>query len=118
MATLLNPATAGLPVTPVANAADATGNYVVPTGDMVIRIANGGGTPVNVVLDDPTTPTPEGTSPGAPFPDVTIAVPNAGSRYIVLNSRRRKRFTNATNGRVSWTYSATPTSVTVEVVAV
>lgn len=116
MPTQLNPATSAIPLVPVANAADATGNYVVPGSNLLaIRITNGSGVSINVTLDDPTSTTPEGV--GVTFsPDPVFPIAAAASRYIVLNRDRKTRFTNPANGRISWTYSAA-TTVTVEVVA-
>ena len=107
----------GLGVNPAPAAADATGNYIVPgtTPRVVVRINNGGGAPITVTLDDPNTATPEGAA--AINPDVAITVTNGQSRAIVLTRARLRRFLNASNGRVSWTYSGV-TSVTADAVSV
>jgi hypothetical protein len=116
MPTQLNPPASALPVVPVANVADATGNFVVPGNtNMAIRINNGSASSITVTLDDPTTPQPEGAA--AINPDAVITIAAGAARYIVLDKTRRARFINPANGRVSWTYSAA-TTVTVEVVAV
>jgi len=116
MATQLNAVASAIPGVPVSNAADATGNYVVPNSSlMVIRITNGGGSSITVTLDDPTSVAPEGT--GVTFgPDPAFSIAAAASRYIVLTHERKARFTDPATGRVNWTYSAV-TSVTVEVVS-
>lgn len=109
MATKLVPQVAGtaLLVTPTANAADATGNYVVPaeTGikSLLLRFANTGGAPVTVTLDDPTSVAPVGT--GVVFtPDVFVAVPlTNGLRSFLIPDVTR--FTDPATGRVNWTYS-------------
>jgi hypothetical protein len=113
MATQVTLVAGGLGVNPGPVAADATGNYIVPgtARRMVVRIANGGGSPITVTLDDPNTATPEGAA--AINPDAVITVTNAQSRVIVLSGARLRRFLNATNGRISWTYSGV-TTVTVE----
>lgn len=115
MPTELQPAASAIPVVPVANAADATGNYVVPGRlEMAIRITNGSGGSITVTLDDPTSVQPEGT--GVTFnPDPAFSIAAAASRYIVLTKERARRFVNPATRRVSWTYSAA-TSVTVEVI--
>lgn len=116
MPTQLTPAAAAIPTVPVGNAADATGNYVVPgAGLFAIRITNGGGASITVTLDDVASVQPEGT--GVTFsPDPVFTIAAAASRYILLTKARKARFVNPANGRVNWTYSAV-TSVTVEVVA-
>jgi len=117
MPTQLNPVADGLPVVPVANAADATGNYVVPGNtNLLIRVNNASGSSVNVTLTDPTTVTPEG--PGVTLSrNPVIPVAAAASRYILLNKARRARFIDPATGRVSFLVSLV-TSVTVEVLAV
>jgi hypothetical protein len=116
MATQLNAVASAIPAVPVANAADATGNYVVPGSSLVaIRITNGSGGSINVTLDDVTTATPEGQGVTI-SPDPVFPVAAAASRYILLDRARKSRFVHPVTGRVSWTYSAA-TSVTVEVVA-
>lgn len=117
MATQLSPAADGLPVTPSAAAADATGNYVIPGNtDLVIRVNNGSGASINVTLTDPTTPTPEG--PGVTLSrNPVIPVAAGAARYIVLNSARRARFINPATGRVDFLVSAVA-SVTIDVLTV
>lgn len=104
----------GVTVTPTANAADATGNFVVPADsrqDVAIRINNGSAGAITVTLDDVNTATPEGAQ--SFNPDVQLAVPAGAARYFVIQDTTR--FLNPANGRISWTYSAAAT-VTVEVV--
>lgn len=116
MPTQLNPVAPGLPITPVANASDVTGNYIVPDGDVVLRITNGSASSITFTLDDPTTPTPEGA--GAINPDAVFTIAASAVRYVVLNARRRRRFTNPTNGRISWTVVTAATTVLIEVIPI
>lgn len=103
----------GLVVTPTQNAADATGNYIVPTTrEVTLRFVNGAGVSQTVTLDDVVTGTPENAT--AFTPDVAIAIPAAGIRVVKLSGDRKARFLNTSNGRISWTYSAAA-SLTVEV---
>lgn len=118
MSTAVTLVPGGLGVNPAPAAADATGNYVVvPAGikRVTVRIGNGGGSPINVTMDDPTTATPEGAA--AINPDVVTAVTNAQSRHWVFSGARLARFMDPTTRRINWTYSAV-TSVTVEAVSV
>lgn len=103
----------GLVITPAPAAADVTGNYVVPTSTngVLIRIINGGGSSINVTLDDVNSVAPEG--PVEAFDaDVLVAVPAGATR--VFRVKDVSRFKDASNGRISWTYSGV-TSVTVDV---
>lgn len=117
MATAVTLVAGGLGVNPGPVAADATGNYVVVAGAkrIVIRVNNGGGSPITWTLDDPNTATPEGAA--AINPDVAITVTNGQARTVTLSGARLARFLNTTNDRVSWTYSGV-TTVTVEAVSV
>lgn len=104
----------GVTVTPTANVADATGNFVIPADsrqDLAIRITNASAGAITATLDDVSTTTPEGAQ--SFNPDVQLSVPAASSRYFLISDL--PRFVNPTNGRISWTYSAAA-SVTVEVV--
>jgi hypothetical protein len=109
-----------LAITPSANTCNAGGDYVIPSASgvtrVVLRFINAAGSSYNVVLDDPTSVTPTGAT--AWNPDVTTAVPNGAQRYLVLTTAEVLRFTDPATGRISWTYSATPTSMTCEVVGV
>lgn len=108
----------GFLVTPTANVADATGNYVIPGNanqKIGLRVTNGSAGSINVVLDDPNSLTPESAT--AFNPDATHAVAAGASRYVLLDEARIARFKNKTTNRIDWTYSAA-TSVTVEVVGV
>jgi hypothetical protein len=108
-------ATAGnLAVTPTANPADATGNYVqCALGDRItLRFANGSGSSVNVTFDDPTSAAPEGYT--GFNPDFVQPVPATnGVRTVILTPERVARFRDPATGRINWTYSAAA-SVTVE----
>ena len=121
MPTQLNPVAAALPTTPVANAADATGNYIIPgNADVLVRINNGSAVSTVVTLNDPTTPNPEGsgavTTPST-WPDVAITIAAGAARTLLFNKARRARFVNPANGRIE--FSTTPvTTVTFEVYAV
>lgn len=96
----------GLVITPTANAADATGNWVEPgtSGRVTLRFNNPTGASINVILDDVNSTTPESAT--AFNPDVTQAVPAGAARYVVLSGERKSRFPSKTTGRISWTYSA------------
>lgn len=118
MATQVTLVAGGLGVNPGAAAADATGNYITPGASdkrVVIRINNGGASPITVTLDDPNTATPEGAA--AINPDAVFTCTNGQARVITLSGARLRRFLNSSNGRVNWTYSAV-TTVTVEAVSV
>ena len=117
MATAVTVVAGGLGVNPAPAAADATGNYIV-VGSLKrvqIRINNGGGAPITVTFNEPTTATPEGAA--AINPDVATPVTNAQARSWTLSGARLRRFTNPANDRIEWTYSAV-TTVTVEAVSV
>lgn len=104
----------GIVATPTANAADATGNFVIPADsrqDIAIRITNGSASAITVTLDDVNSASPESALQFNP--DVQVSIPAAASRYILLGNT--DRFLSPSTGRVSWTYSAAA-SVTVEVV--
>jgi hypothetical protein len=108
MPTKLVPQTPGstLLVTPTANSADATGNYVKPAEvgikSLVLRFANTG-TSNTVTLDDPTSVAPVGT--GVVFtPDVFVAVPaTTGVRTFLIPDVTR--FTDPATGQLNWSYS-------------
>lgn len=73
-----------------------------------LHVKNGGGSSINVVIDDPNSQGPTGATQFNP--DLTVAVPNGSERIIgPLGSRF-----NDANGSVAVTYSGT-TSVTVAV---
>lgn len=99
----------GLVITPAVINADVTGNYIVPGSvkRVTLRFVNGAGVTQTVTLDDVITGSPESATQFNP--DVAIAIPAAGVRYVVLSGDRLARFLNKTNGRVSWTYSAVVT---------
>lgn len=109
MATKLVPQVAGttLIVTPTANAADATGNYVKPAEvgikSLLLRFANTGGASNTVTVDDPTSVAPAGA--GVVFtPDVFVAVPaTTGVRSFLIPDVTR--FVDPLTGQLNWTYS-------------
>lgn len=109
-----------LAITPSPNTCNAGGDFIVPSAAglnrYTMRFANGGGSTVNVVLDDPISTTPKGAT--AWNPDVTTPVPNGAQRYVVLGPEEVARLTDPATGRINWTYSATPTSMTNEVVGI
>lgn len=98
--------------TPVVNPAGAPStNAVSAAADQfaaqfgaryLLRFTNGSAVASNIVLDDPTSPTPTGAT--AFNPDITVAMPGvAGSvRAIIVDANR---FRDA-NGNIVWTYSA------------
>jgi hypothetical protein len=78
----------------------------VPSGGTFLVVKNGGGSPINVTIDDPLTPVPGGSAANN---DTVVAVPNAGERWIALNPQRH---VNPSTGLASITYSDV-TSVTI-----
>ncbi|WP_395691797.1 hypothetical protein [Nocardioides sp.] len=106
----------GLVQTPVAAAADATGDYCVPTDSrqrLAIRVKNGGGSAITVTLDDVNSVGPDQAQ--SFNADVQVSVPAGAERVLAITDTTR--FLSLTTGRVSWTYSAV-TSVTVDVFGV
>jgi hypothetical protein len=96
---------------PTYAAAAGGGDNFTPTsdGDYILHVKNGGGSPITVVLDDPTS-----VDPGAATtfnPDVTVSVTNAQERMIRV---RTARYRNPSTNQVAWTYSGV-TTVTVGV---
>lgn len=91
-----------LAAAPVYNAAGASDTIaVLPTTKYLIHVKNGGGAPITVTVDDPTSQSP---AQAAQFnPDVAPSVPAAGERVFVLDSTR---FRDA-NGNINITFSAT-----------
>lgn len=79
----------------------------------LIHVKNGHTSSQDVVIDDPTSDTPSGAT--AFDPDVTVSVPNAGERMILIANARR--FINTTTGEISLSYSGV-TALTLQVVQV
>lgn len=105
MATLTPKKTTLAGVDSVAVAAAGGGDQFANTGVEVLRVANGGGAPVNVTINSQT-PCNQGSDH-----DLVVAVPNGGERTI--GPFDTSRFNDA-NGNVLVTYSAV-TSLTVSV---
>jgi hypothetical protein len=99
-------------VAPAYVAAAGGGDDFTPTdttSSYFIHIKNGGGSSINIVMDDPTT-----VDPGAATafnPDVTVAVTNAQERMLRVNM---SRYLNSSSNKVAWTYSGV-TTVTIGV---
>lgn len=91
-------------------AAAAGGGDKVQAGPAVFLVVkNGGGAPITVTIDDPTSVSPAGAQ--AFNPDLSVSVTNAQERWI---GPLTDRFTNPADGLVAWTYSGV-TTVTVGV---
>lgn len=93
-------------VAPVSHAA-AAGDSFSNNGKTMVRVTNGGGSPITVTFDDPNSSLAGAT---AFNPDVGVTVTNGQSR--IIGPFVPARF-NDTNGRVQLAWSAT-TSVTWE----
>ncbi len=92
-------------VAPTANPASAGGDTVPP--DTLIRIMNGGASPITVTAVTP------GTVDGdLAIPDRTISIPNATAKYVKF---AQAVYGDPITGLVSLTYSAV-TTVTLELV--
>ena len=94
---------------PAFTAAAAGGDTLPPVGSGFLVVKNGSGVSVNV-----TVATPGNTEFGIAQPDVVVAVPAAGERYIGPLSTN---LTDPVSNGINVTYSAVA-SVTVAVVAV
>lgn len=100
--------------TPTYAAAAAGGDSVVNDqadgSRTFLHFKNTGGSPINVILDDPNSKDPGNATTFNP--DVTVAIPaTTGDKLI---GPIGLRFVDG-NGNTTWTYSATPTGVTVAV---
>jgi hypothetical protein len=96
-------------ITPTYGAAAGGGDTFAPAtaGLHFIHIKNGGGAPINLTINDPTS---QGPPSATQFnPDVVVAVTNGQERMIAIDPAR---FINPANGLVELTYSAV-TSVTI-----
>lgn len=118
--TIRTPAPGFLSLTPTAETADATGNYVIPsevTGcrGVVLRFANTGGAPVTVTFDDPNSINRKPLAANQFDPDVPVVVTNAQQRYVIIQDFTR--FVDKTTLRLNWTYSGALTG-SVEVVGI
>lgn len=116
--TIRVPAAGFMSLTPTAETADATGNYVIPsevTGcrGLVLRFDNTGGAPVTVTFDDPNSIARKPLAANQFDPDVPVIVTNAQKRYVIIQNF--SRFVDAATGRLNWTYSGALTG-SVEVV--
>lgn len=94
---------------PALVAAAGGGDTITPAdaGPHFLEVVNGGGSPITVTIDDPTS-----TDPGAASafnPDVAVSVTNGQRRLIKIDVGRYK---NPSTGLVGISYSAV-TSVTV-----
>jgi hypothetical protein len=115
MATLtpIQPVLAGTQET--APAAAAAGGDVFPAvegGSYLLRVINGGGSPITVTLNDPTSQAPGSAT--AFNPDVAVPVTNATTKSILINSSDVRRLRNPTTGNIEIAYSGV-TTVTVQV---
>jgi hypothetical protein len=115
MATLtpLVPTLAGVQeVAPVAAAGGGDVFPAVPGGEYLLRVVNGGGSPITVTLNDPNTQSPVGAT--AFNPDVAVPVTNGTTKSIKLGERDVTRLRNPTTGNIEIAYSGV-TTVTVQV---
>jgi hypothetical protein len=111
-----------VPIVPVltgtvetAPAAAAGGGDVFPAvqgASYLLRVINGGGSPITVTLDDPSTQSPPGAT--AFNPDVAIPVTNGTTKSIKITSSDVNRLRNPTTGNIAIAYSGV-TTVTVQV---
>lgn len=93
------PTEAGVAIVPVAVSAADT--FPVGTsGEYELVVVNGGGSPDNVAIDDPTTPLPAGAAASTTFADVAQAVANGTNKAFRVPAGR---FGNA--GVVNVTHS-------------
>lgn len=81
-------------------------------GVYLIHVKNGHTSSQDVIIDDPTSASPPSAT--AFTPDVTVSVPNAEERMIVISNSGRFR---DSNGDINLTYSGT-TALTLQVVKV
>jgi len=97
---------------PVAAAGGGDVFPAVPGGEYLLRVINGGGSPITVTLDDPTSQTPPAAT--AFNPDVAIPVTNGTTKAILIGDREITRLRNPTTGNIAIAYSGV-TTVTVQV---
>lgn len=95
---------------PVLVAATVGGDTAPPGDNYRLVVKNGGGAPINVTLSS----FPNTTDWGGAIPDLVVAVPAAGERWI--GPLRGPAHADPTTGLVSIAYSAV-TTVTVGIVA-
>lgn len=92
-------------------AAAGGGDTLTPTvGDfrnLILFVNNGGGSPITVTIDDPTSTSPPAAT--AWNPDLAVSVTNATAKLILIDV---KRTLNTSTGLISITYSGV-TTVTV-----
>lgn len=103
-------------VDPLAYVAAAGGGDSFPaTGDGVylIHVKNGHTSPQSIVIDDPNSASPPSATTFVP--DVTVSVPNAGERMIVVSNSGR--FIDSTDS-INLTYPDGIVSLTLQVVKV
>lgn len=93
--------------TPAYVAAAGGGDTVQPGDHTFLHVKNGGGAPITVTIDDPTSVSPPGASQFNP--DLSVSVTNAQERMI---GPLTARFANPATGLVNITYSGV-TTVTV-----
>jgi hypothetical protein len=98
---IYRPGAAGLAVVPVAVAASDS-FAVQPSGLYLYYLVNGGGSPDNVVIDDPNTPLPVGAAASTTFADVAQTVANGANRVFLVDAARHR---DPTTGLVTVTHS-------------
>lgn len=106
MATLDTEQVTSSGLNPTVNNATAAGDRVRPGS--ILRVINGGASPITVSMDIAN----PGTVDGETVPDKDISVPNAEFRYIYVSDFYRNK---SDSGYATITYSD-DTSVTVEVI--
>jgi hypothetical protein len=90
-------------------AANVDGNWFINNGKTFLEVANGGGSPINVIIDSPITCNQGGTH------DVTVAVAAGATKHI--GPFEKGQFNDTTTGYVNITYSGV-TSVTIAAVSI
>ena len=107
MATLAKQTITPTGLNPTYTAAAGGGDKVQAGPNVFLHVKNGGGAPITVTIDDPTSVGPSGAQ--SFNPDLSVSVTNAQERMI---GPLTDRFTNPADGLVAITYSGV-TTVTV-----
>ena len=106
MATLTTQNMTKTGLAPTYQAAAAGGDAMPIAGDTdFLHVINGGGSSINVIIG-----TPGLVDGDLTVQDRTVAVTNGTNKMIPMTA---SVYLDPTTGLASWTYSATPTSVTI-----
>jgi hypothetical protein len=103
-------------VNPAAPAAASAGGdtFTAPRGsEWLLRVINGGGSPITATIDDPNSPSPVGATTFNP--DLAVVVTNGQERMIKIDENAVARFRAAATGLISIAYSGV-TTVTVQLI--